>query len=67
MFGWDLFRPAEDTVRWRGGAVIYMVTKLQVFLKGDKCIDQLSDCQLVKKELFDGVKSTLPYGTPSHR
>lgn len=25
---WDLFRPAEDTLRWRGGAVVYVVTKL---------------------------------------
>jgi len=44
----DLFRP------WRGGgAVVYMVTKLQVFVKDDKCIDQLTDCQLVKKELLE--------------
>ena len=63
----DLFRPAEDTFRWRGGAVVYMGTELQVFVKGNKCIDQLSDCQLVKKELFNGVKCTLPYGTPSYK
>lgn len=52
MFGWDLFRRAEDTVRWREGAVVYMVTKLQVFVKSDKYVDQLSDCQLFKMELF---------------
>ena len=51
----------------RGGAVVYMVTKLQVFVKGDKYIDRLTDCQLVKKELFNGVKCTLPYPTPSYK
>jgi hypothetical protein len=52
VFGWDLFRRVEDTVRWREGAVVYMVTKLQVFVKSDKYVDQLSDCHLFKKELF---------------
>ena len=53
------------TTTLAGGCCSCVCGNEQVFVKGVTCIDQLRDCQLVKKELFHGRTCKLPYINPA--